>query len=107
MQLTVRGLLLLAATALFLATATLAGWLAWLGLAWLIGSCALLLTDWQLTPGPKDWQVDRSHDARLSLAAWNRIELRVQLRVWLSVHSPSGCGTKHRQPSASPMNSAF
>ena len=95
MQLTVRGLLLLAATALFFAAATFAGWLAWLGLAWLIGSCALLLADWQLTPGPQDWTVARSHDARLSLAAWNRIELRVQLDagsrplpVWLRDETP-------------------
>ena len=95
MQLTVRGLLLLAVTALFLAAATLAGWLGWLGLVWLIGSCALLLTDWQLTPEPKAWTVTRHHDDRLSLAAWNRIELRVQLGagtrplpVWLRDETP-------------------
>jgi uncharacterized protein (DUF58 family) len=95
MQLTVRGLLLLAVTALFLAAATFAGWLGWLGLVWLIGSCALLLTDWQLTPEPKAWTVTRHHDDRLSLAAWNRIELRVQLGagtrplpVWLRDETP-------------------
>ena len=95
MQLTVRGLLLLAATALFFAAAAFAGWLAWLGLVWLIGSGALLLTDWRLTPGPKDWTVARRHDERLSLAAWNRIELRVQLGagvrplpVWLRDETP-------------------
>jgi uncharacterized protein (DUF58 family) len=95
MQLTVRGLLLLAATALFLAAGAFTGWLAWLGLAWLIASAALLLTDWQLSPRPQDWSVERSHDERFSLAAWNRIELRVQLDgagrelpVWLRDETP-------------------
>ncbi len=104
MQLTVRGLLLLAVSALFLTAATFAGWLAWLGLAWLTGSCALLLTDWQLTPGPKDWEVERSHDDRLSLAAWNRIELRVQLRasfrplsIWLRDETPPSFGIADEQ----------
>ena len=104
MQLTVRGLLLLAATAMFFAAATFVGWLIWLGLAWLIGICALLLADWQLTPGPQDWTVARSHDARLSLAAWNRIELRVQLNagsrphpVWLRDEIPQSFGIADEQ----------
>ena len=104
MQLTVRGLLLLEATALFLAAATLAGWLVWLALAWLIASSALLLTDWQLSPRPQDWSVDRSHDERLSLAAWNRIELRVELDagrrnlpVWLRDETPPTFGIAEEQ----------
>lgn len=95
MQLTLRGLGLLAVTAIFLAGATFGSGLLWLALGWLILCGGLLLADWQLSPGPGNWQVSRGHDERLSLAGWNRIELRVHLRgsprpvrVWLRDEPP-------------------
>ncbi len=103
MQLTNRSLLLLALTAVFVAAAAWATWFLWLALIWLIGMGALLLADWSLSPSPKDWQLQRSHDDRLSLAVWNPIEVSIQLRrgaqirsgplqVWLRDDPPSSFG---------------
>ena len=57
--------------------------------------CALLITDWQLTPPSTAWELRRSHDDRLSLAAWNRVAVTVTLRrtlrplaVWLRDETP-------------------
>ena len=83
MQLTPRGLLLLSITALFLLAATFAGFFLWLAAGWLVLAVALLLADWQMTPPPAAWELRRSHDERLSLAAWNRVAVTVRLRYGL------------------------
>lgn len=95
MQLTRRGLLLLSITPLLLLAATFAGFFLWLAAGWLVLACALLIADWQLTPSPAAWEVRRSHDDRLSLAAWNRVAVTVTLRrglrpltVWLRDETP-------------------
>ncbi|MBI1297158.1 DUF58 domain-containing protein [bacterium] len=103
MQLTTRSLILLSVTALFLAAATWAAWFLWIALIWLVGVGALLLADWSLSPAPKDWQLQRRHDDRLSLAVWNPITVDVQLQrsarirsgplqVWLRDDPPSTFG---------------
>ncbi len=96
MQLTVRGLLLLAGAAPLLA---LAGWWPWLlgaALLWLLLAAALLVADWQLAPAPGDWEVARVHDKRLSLATRNPIRITLRLlsgvrptRVWLRDEPPT------------------
>jgi uncharacterized protein (DUF58 family) len=80
-QLTLRGLLLLLVTGLFLAAMTFSTLFGWLAAAWLGLLLAIFLADWRLTPGPRAWVVERRHDERLSLAAWNRIEIVVRLRT--------------------------
>ncbi len=95
MQLTPRGLILLSITALFLLAATFAPVFLWLAAGWLVLVCALFLADWQLTPDRAAWELRRSHDDRLSLAAWNRVAVTVTLRrglrplaVWLRDETP-------------------
>jgi uncharacterized protein (DUF58 family) len=83
MQLTTRSLILLAVTALWLAAATFASFFLWIALIWLVLVLALLITDWQVTPSASAWELSRSHDDRLSLAVWNRIEIHIQLRQGL------------------------
>lgn len=103
MQLTLRSLILLSVTALFLVAATWATWFLWIALIWLIGVGALLLADWSLSPAPKDWALQRRHEDRLSLAVWNPITVDVQLQrsaqirsgplqVWLRDDPPSTFG---------------
>ena len=77
MQLTRWGLLLLLPAVVPLALAALARPLGVLALAWLIVALAVLYADWRLAAKPADWQVSRRHDDRLSLAAWNRVEVEV------------------------------
>jgi uncharacterized protein (DUF58 family) len=55
----------------------------------------LLLADWRLTPNHTAWTVTRRHDERLSLAAYNRIEVALHLRrgpkpvtVWVRDEAP-------------------
>ncbi len=79
MQLTLRGTILLAITALFLGLATLFPLTLWLAGGWFVFACALLVADWQMTPPPSAWEVVRSHDDRLSLAAWNRVAVTITL----------------------------
>ena len=81
MQLTLRALILLLITSPLLA---LSYW--WppallLAGAWLIVLLALLIADWQLAPSPRQWELHRRHDNRLSLAAPNPITVDVLLRA--------------------------
>lgn len=95
MQLTTRSWVLLVATALPLAAAGQSFLWNWVTLFWLGFVAALLLADWRLTPNYTAWTVTRHHDERLSLAAYNRIEVVIQLRrgvkpvaVWLRDEAP-------------------
>lgn len=90
MQFTFRTYLLLLGTAIPLAFGNL-----WIAALWLIGLLALLLTDWRLTPNAEVWDVTRTHEDRLSLAAPNQIDVDVRLRsgpralrVWLRDEPP-------------------
>lgn len=96
MQLTLRGLGLLLIAAPLLALATWWPLLAWGALIWLMVVVALLVADWQLAPAPAKWTLARRHDDRLSLAAQNRIVVRVELRggqrpvpIWLRDTPPA------------------
>ncbi len=77
MQLTRRGLLLLLPAVIPLGLAALWRPAAFFALAWLVLAAAVLYADWRLTAKPADWQLMRRHDDRLSLAAWNRVEVEV------------------------------
>lgn len=99
MQFTARTYLLLLTTALPLALQTWWPALGWTAAAWLIAVLALLLADWRLTPPAAAWELSRHHDDRLSLAAQNRVEVRVRLRrgprpltVWLRDEPPATFG---------------
>lgn len=80
MQFTPRALLLLLFTCLLLAAGSWLPFAPGLAAGWLILLASLLIADWQLSPGPQQWGMERSHDNRLSLAAPNRISIRVLLR---------------------------
>ena len=80
MQITPRALLLLLLTAALLAASAWWGPALLLAAGWLIVLLALLIADWQLSPSPRQWSLERSHDNRLSLAAANRIAIDVLLR---------------------------
>lgn len=99
MQLTARSLLILMLTALPIAAGVVSSLFLWAALAWLVLVVALLLADWQLTPGPTAWEAERHHDDRLSLAVWNPIEVRVRmvsgprpLPIWLRDEPPPTFG---------------
>lgn len=90
MQFTFRTYLLLLATAIPLAFGNLL-----IAAVWLIGLLALLLADWRMTPAADVWDVTRTHEDRLSLAAPNQIDVDVRLRrspralrVWLRDEPP-------------------
>ncbi len=89
-QITPRTLILLLLTAPLLAASALWPPALLLAGAWLIVLLALLVADWGLSPGPRQWEMNRSHDNRLSLAAPNRITIgvllrqgRAPIRVWV------------------------
>src|SRR5687768_9698513 len=99
MQLTRRGLVLLLPTALCLAAAAWWGWATVLALAWLLVWGAVLMADWRMTPDARIWSLSRHHDERLSLAAPNRIVVRVMRRgngpalpLWLRDDFPLSFG---------------
>ncbi len=80
MQLTTRALTLLLLAVPLIA---LGAWLAlfgWLALIYLIALGAVLVADWRLSPKASDWELKRIHDARLSLAVQNRINVTVRLK---------------------------
>jgi uncharacterized protein (DUF58 family) len=79
-QITPRALILLLITAPLLAISAWWPPALWLALGWLLLLLALLIADWQLSPAPHQWNLARSHDNRLSLAAANHITIRVLLR---------------------------
>jgi uncharacterized protein (DUF58 family) len=79
MQLTVRGLLVVIAAAPLIA---LSAWIPpaiWAAAGWLLVAMAALIVDARLTPTAHDWTLARRHEARLSLAAQNRIAVQVEL----------------------------
>ena len=80
MQLTLRGLLLLAPALLFMALTPLLPGSHWISGLWLIVWLSVLLADLRLMPAAADWQLTRRHDDRLSLATANTIEITVRLR---------------------------
>lgn len=79
MQLTLRGLLLVLGAAPLIAAATWWPPALWLAGGWLLLAVALLIADARLMPAAGDWRLLRRHDARLSLAAHNRITVTVEL----------------------------
>lgn len=81
MQLTTRAWLLLLVTLFPLAALGQTAIWGWVALGWLVFVAALLLADWRLTPTRTAWGVTRRHDERLSLAAHNPIEIRIDLRA--------------------------
>lgn len=90
MQLTLRALWLLLPAALLLGAAAWWGWASLAALGWLLIWGAVLMADWRMTPDGRVWTLSRHHDERLSLAASNRIIVRVmrrgngpELPVWL------------------------
>ncbi len=83
MQLTLRGLALLLVTALLLLAALWWPVAMWAAALWLLICTAAFVADWQLAPKPGDWVLARRHDARLSLAAHNLVEIDIDLRAGL------------------------
>lgn len=90
MQLTRRAWMLLALTAFPLSLIAWDERSIWGAIGWLLLFCALLVADWQLSAHPRDWQITRQHDQRLSLATENPITLQVRLlratrplRIWV------------------------
>lgn len=106
MQLTRRSLILLLITALPLAASGVSPLFLWVAAGWLVLVLLLLLTDLRLTPQGMAWELARRHENRLSLAAWNRIEVTVRLRqnaraqrplyVWLRDEPPPTFGIAER-----------
>ena len=78
MQLTVRGWLFLLAAAPLIAVATWLPAALWLAGGLLIVAAALLLVDARAMPTARAWKLTRRHDARLSLAAQNRITVQIE-----------------------------
>lgn len=83
MQLTRRALWLLLPVAFWLAAAAWRPWFLWGAGIWLLGAVVLLIADWQLAVGRDAWAVARRHDARLSLAAPNPIQIDITLHQGL------------------------
>jgi uncharacterized protein (DUF58 family) len=79
MQLTVRGLLLALAAAPLIAASAWIPLALWAAVGWLLVVAAVLSVDVRLMPTERDWSLARRHDARLSLAAQNRITVQVGL----------------------------
>ena len=80
MQLTPRSLWLLLPAVLLLVLAAWWSWSSLLALGWLVVWAAVLMADWRMMPDRRVWSLSRHHDERLSLAANNRITLRVNRR---------------------------
>ena len=95
MQLTRRALLLLLSTVIPLALRAWMPLAGWLTLLWLIVLLALFIADWRLSAKPKDWELVRRHDDRLSLAIENPVQIDIRLRrglrtvpIWLRDEPP-------------------
>ncbi|MBI5302177.1 MAG: DUF58 domain-containing protein [Chloroflexi bacterium] len=80
MLLTRQSLLLLLLTAPFLALGTLARELLILAVVYLLLVMIMIVTDYLLSPAPKDFETQRVNDTRLSLGADNLIIVRVTHR---------------------------
>ncbi len=81
MLLTRRSLFLLLLTSLLLAGATFAPALLYVAGGYLFLVLLLFLADWRLTPAPRELEVTRVNDTRLSLGADNLIIIRVVNRA--------------------------
>ena len=99
MQLTRRALWLLSPAVILFAAATWWGWASLLAIGWLVIWAAMLMADWRMTPGTAAWSLSRHHDERLSLAAPNRIVVRVLRRgkgatlpIWVRDDFPTSFG---------------
>ncbi len=104
-QLTPRALILLLVTSLWLAGIALTPLFGWVAALWLAGVLGLFAADLRLSPRADHWQVSRSHDDRLSLAAWNRVEVQIYLRrghrpvhVWMRDDLPPTFGQEPATP---------
>ncbi len=85
-MLTVRGTILLLFAAPFLAAATWAPALLYVGLAYILFALGLLAIDYRLAGRVSRFDVRREHDSKLSLGADNPIHLRVLNRGQRPVH---------------------
>lgn len=104
MQLTRRALWLFLPTVLLLAAGAWWDWSALLALGWLLLCGAVLMADWRMTPDGRAWSLSRQHDDRLSLAAPNRVIVRVTrhgrgaaLPVWLRDDFPATFGLQDNE----------
>ncbi len=101
--------------ALLLVTAVplaLSAWwpnLLWVAVGWLLLILAIVLVDLRLTPRAGQWTLTRTHDTRLSVAAWNRVEVQVRLGqglrglpVWLRDLAPSSFAVTDTLPPSPP-----
>ena len=78
MQLTVRGLVLLLLTAPIMAAAVWLSLLEWVGWGWLSFAIMLLIIDWRWAGSIDQFEINRTHDSRLSLGGRNSIRLSVK-----------------------------
>jgi uncharacterized protein (DUF58 family) len=78
MLLTRRALILFWLTALLFALGTLESLFVYAALGNLLLIAAMIFVDRALTPSPRDFQITRTNDSRLSLGADNRVVLRVE-----------------------------
>lgn len=94
MFLTARGIGLLLLAAPLLAGAGFAPILRWVALSYIVAVGALLLFDWRLAETTSRFELERQHDARLSLGADNAIELILNnrgqrpLKFWVRDEPP-------------------
>ncbi len=109
MQLTSRSFALLLVTAPLLAAAAIAPAFGLIAGGWLVLWLAACVADWRLTPRAADWGVTRRHEERLSLAAWNRVDVTVRLAagarpldVWLRDTPPADFGVVADEVKTSP-----
>lgn len=87
-----------------IAAVPLAFGLYWVTLLWVLIASAVFVADWRLSAKPHDWQIERSHDDRLSLAIPNQITITVYRRsgvrsvpIWVRDDPPP---TFHLAPEA-------
>lgn len=80
MQLTRRGLLILLPAVILLALGSLWRPFAAIAAGWLVVALATLYADWRMSARTADWDLERHHDDRLSLAGWNQVEVTLSGR---------------------------
>ena len=85
--------------------------LLWVAVGWLLLILAIVLVDLRLTPRADQWTLARTHDTRLSVAAWNRVEVQVRLGqglrglpVWLRDLAPSSFAVTDTLPPSPPAS---
>lgn len=79
MQLSLRSWILLMMAAPLIAGSSWLSPLLWVAGGWLLLVAALLLVEARLMPKAGNWHLERRHEARLSLAAPNRIRILIEL----------------------------